>query len=235
MKRKNFLLAYFIVLCCAQTNVPAAVKIENVFVSDYFWRGFDITNEKPAFQPSLTLKEERTGICFCIWNSTGLNRQRTKKVDEWDFILSYSRVVSNKVEISSGYIHYNFPNGNLPNVTHEFNLGFSVNTLFSPALKVYYDVKMGTGVYVIGSVSQKIINLPLFAGAAIGYNRKMFIKYSGISDVTFSLSGNVPLKYRNIYFLPSINYTIIPKNMQGKNGLSEQNEFWSAIGFGISF
>lgn len=235
MTKKYLFLTVFIILCCLGTNGSTAVKIENVFVSVYIWRGFDITNDSPAFQPSLTLKEEKTGIGFCVWNSTGLDRKRTKKVDEWDFILSYSKVVSNIGELSSGYIHYNFPNGNLPNVTHEFVLGFSLNTLFSPAIKLYYDVKIGTGIYVIGSVSQKILNLPLFAGAAIGYNRKMYIMDSGISDVTFSLSGNVPLNCKYIFFSPSVNYTIIPRYMQGNYGLSKHNKFWGTIGFGILF
>lgn len=235
MNQKYFLLTYLIALFCFDTNAMADVKLETVSVSHYIWRGFNVTNNKPAFQPSLTFKENKTGISVNIWNSTGFNRDQTRSADEWDITLSYSKVVSKIIEISGGYIHYNYPNVNIPNDSYEFNLGFALSTVLAPSVKVYYDANMGRGVYVAGSIAQKISTLPVVAGAVIGYNDGMFIQGSGMTDITLSLSGNFPLPNKNVYIISSLNYMICPGYMQGKNGLSHENVFWGTIGLGISY
>ncbi len=229
-----------ILILFSLVSVPSAaqttISIDNAVVSRYIWRGFDLTaNNNAATQPSVTFTDERTGIYFNFWNSTGFNRDKTSGADEWDFSAGYSKSLSSLVEVSVGYIYYTFPNLPGPNISHEFNAGLSLGTLLSPSVTAYYDAELGTGFYLLGSVEQGLGRLPVTLGIAAGYNSEMFINDSGISDVTFLAAFEISLPYENAYLSPGIYYTLIPEGMRGKGGLSNENELWFSVGFGYTF
>ena len=229
------LICLFYVFPPATAAAFGEISVESAVVSRYIWRGFDVTsNNKPALQPSVTFTDQKTGIYFNFWNSTGFDRNATKGVDEWDFAVGYSKKLTDLVEVSVGYIYYTFPNYNTANISHEFNAGIALGTVLSPSITAYYDAELGTGLYLLGAVSQGLGSSPVSVGAAFGYNSEMFIDKSGFSDITLSIGIDIPLPYKNVSLSPSVNYTMIPDNMKGAGGLSDENELWISLGFGIS-
>ena len=97
MNRKLILFLTITLTFITFSSTFAGITFENVFVSRYIWRGFDLTDNKPCMQPSITFHDERTGLSLNFWNSTGIDRDKTKGADEWDFSIGYSKNISNVV------------------------------------------------------------------------------------------------------------------------------------------
>ena len=231
-RRAASLLSIFLVTSMAH----ASISVDNAIVSRYIWRGFDLTpNNNAATQPSVTFLDEGTGIFFNFWNSTGFDRDKTSGADEWDFSAGFSRSLSGLVSASLGYIYYSYPNIAGHNISHEFSAGLSFGTILSPSVTAYYDCNLGRGFYALASVKQGLGTLPITLGATAGYNSEMFIGDSGFTDFVLSASFSVPLPYENVRLSPGIFYALIPESMQGKGGISGENELWFSIAFGVTF
>ena len=98
--------------------------------------------------------------------------------------------------------------------------------MFSPTLTAYYDVNLGSGLYVLLEGSHSIplsesLGLDLHAG--LGYNSKQYIDESGLSDLT--IGASLPFKLGSWTIAPLVNYTFV-----FLDSVNDENEFW----FGIS-
>ncbi|MHB8054908.1 MAG: TorF family putative porin, partial [Candidatus Aminicenantales bacterium] len=201
--------------------------------SRYIWRGFDLLwNNKPALQPSVTYTFGESGLSANLWGSFALSdRSMYKDLDEIDLTLDYAFALSDRAEMSVGFIAYTYPfwpGFTFKNeVTEEFYVSAGLPEVFlSPTLTAYYDVNLGTGLYVLLEGSHSIplseaLGLDLSAG--LGYNNKLYIDDSGLSDLT--LGASLPIKLGNWTIAPRVNYTFV-----FLESVNDENEFW----FGIS-
>ena len=202
-------------------------------MSKYIWRGFDLfAPNNPAFQPSATYTFGKSGFSANVWTSFSLGDRKIYKYDdEIDLTLTYSFKTPEDYSLSVGLIHYgwyfdkvfSFKNS----TTQEFfvSAGFP-HAVLQPSLTAYYDVNMGTGLYVslkVGQSLQLADGLPLNLSACLGYNSRQWIDTSGLSDLTFCVT--LPIRVGPLTIAPLINYTFV-----FLNEVNPKNEFW----FGLS-
>ena len=93
-------------------------------------------------------------------------------------------------------------------------------------LNAYYDVNLGSGLYVALEGSRSIPlseSLDLNLKARLGYNSKQFIDESGLSDLTLGVS--LPIKLGDWTIAPLVNYTFV-----FLDSVNKDNEPW----FGLS-
>ena len=127
------------------------------------------------------------------------------------------------VDFSAGLIYYTFPNLVGDNTSPEIFAGITLSKLpYSPSFRIYYDMNLGDGVYLVGSISQSISHLPLTINTSVDYNQNQYINDSGISDVALSCSYD--LKIRRISLSPSLNYAYIPMKT-----VNNESEFWASV------
>lgn len=106
------------------------VTVDATWVSKYIWRGFDVLDDKAAFQPSINLDLYGTGFSFTAWSSfAGASKNggsvSTVDAEEWDYILTYSGTHEGtyRTDYALSYAYFDYPdkaskNGDL----QEFNL-----------------------------------------------------------------------------------------------------------------
>ena len=79
----------------------------------------------------------------------------------------------------------------------------------SPTLSVYYDVNLGSGLYVsLGGSHELKVNekMSLEAGGFIGFNSRQYIDKTGFSDIDFYVK--LPLTLGKLTLTPSLNVMI---------------------------
>ncbi len=202
-------------------------------MSKYIWRGFDLYyNNNPAFQPSVTYTFGESGLSANLWGSFALGDRSTyKNHDEFDLTLDYAFSLSDQLKMSVGFIQYGYYFGGKEvfkeNTTQEFYVSAGLpETFLSPTLTAYYDVNLGSGLYVALEGSRSIPlseSLGLNLKARLGYNSKQFINESGLSDLTLGVS--LPIKLGDWTIAPLVNYTFV-----FLDSVNKDNEPW----FGLS-
>jgi uncharacterized protein (TIGR02001 family) len=203
------------------------LSLEITYTSRYIWRGFDLLhNNHSAVQPSLTYKFGRTGLWINIWSSFGINqRTTTKPADELDYVIGYDISLGKElIDFSTGLIYYTYPNLTGENTSPEIfaSLLFPKMT-FSPSLAVYYDMNLGDGLYMIGSISKSLDSLPITLSLSAGFNNHQYIKDTGLSDIVLSCSYD-NIKIRSTSLSASLNYGFIPMDT-----VNDEDEFWVSI------
>ncbi len=120
MKKKGILLTAVVLLTMAglaqAQEGELGVTLDATWVSKYIWRGFDLFDDKAAFQPSIDLDLYGTGFSFNIWTSqpgsSGTSDISTVNAEEWDYTLTYSNSVLDgetyKTDWSVSWIYYNY-------------------------------------------------------------------------------------------------------------------------------
>jgi len=109
MKKKGILLSTVILLIAmglVQAQEDAVgVTLDATWVSKYLWRGFDLTDDKGAFQPSVDVDLFGSGFSINVWasyptsagdmNKSAANRAGASRVDttEYDYTLAYDTVI----------------------------------------------------------------------------------------------------------------------------------------------
>lgn len=202
-------------------------------MSRYIWRGFDLfAPNNPAFQPSATYTFGESGFSANVWTSFSLGDRRIYKYDdEIDLILTYVFKTPEDYRLSVGLIHYGWYFDRNFTFRHSTTQEFFVTAgllkaFLQPSLSVYYDVTMGTGLYISLKIGQSVNltdDLPLNLSACLGYNSRQWIEASGLSDLTFCAS--LPIKAGALTIAPLVNYTFV-----FLKEVNLHNEFW----FGLS-
>jgi hypothetical protein len=212
MKKVTLLLPVFLV----GVLLPGAVSGQVDLVSRYIWRGFDLLPENHgAIQPSFTVDLGRSGFSLNVWSSFALAQRGTFKYsDEIDLTLSYAFKVPEDWELTVGFIHYGywFADGFRfkDNTSQEVFATITRTDLpLSPALSVYYDFNLGSGLYIIlgGSHELKLSErISMEMGGLIGFNSKQYIDKTGFSDI--DLYAKLPLTAGRLTLTPSLNVMI---------------------------
>jgi hypothetical protein len=210
-------------------------------VSEYVWRGFDVLNGHPAFQPGATIGFGNTGIYFDYWSSYALTHRTDEehfldRFDEIDLTLginkSLKELINIPISVQAGGIGYIFPNLDKDDFTWELFAGVTFDEIiFTPYVKFYYDFELGNGLYaeVGGNYSVKVFKEQvLVASAAIGYNGGQYNTESGISNIPLGLATTFNLDILAI--TPSVSYIFTPDESVN----SDSGEFVAAIKAAVS-
>ncbi len=94
-----------------------AVTVDATYTTKYIWRGFDILDDKAAFQPSVNF-DLGNGFSFNVWgslagSSKGDGAVSTVDREEWDYTLAYSNSINEgcpwKTNYTVGWRFYDYP------------------------------------------------------------------------------------------------------------------------------
>ena len=215
------LLASLAVPASAQDKEsPWSFSLDNTFVSQYLWRGF-VVNTSPALQPNVSVGYK--GFSVSSWSNV------SQKIEgfgqnwiEHDLTLDYSHSFD-KLGVSAGYIWYHFPgipSSTAGRHTHEFYVGASYDTLFSPSFTYYRDVDQGDGnyFYFSGGHSQELgKGVVLNLGAGVGVNNKLFIDHTTVSN--FDATASVDIPWGKVVFSPFFTQMVGHKSLFGSNNM----------------
>lgn len=126
MKKKGILLATVILLIAGglvQAQEDAVgVTLDATWVGKYLWRGFDLLDDKGAFQPSVDVDLFGSGFSVNVWasypTSAGTMNKGTagaaSRVDatEYDYTLAYDTIICedevHATNIRAQYIYYDY-------------------------------------------------------------------------------------------------------------------------------
>ena len=119
MNRKKILLIAGILLCIAAgTQAQEAdearlgVDLDATWVSKYLWHGFDLFDDKAAFQPSVNVDFWGSGFSFNYWASIPCSSGLVN-LTEYDYTVAYDRTVFEgekyATDVTANYIYYDFP------------------------------------------------------------------------------------------------------------------------------
>ncbi|TKJ33825.1 MAG: hypothetical protein CEE38_19575 [Planctomycetes bacterium B3_Pla] len=127
MKKQVILLAAVVLFCAAglvqAQEDPLGVTADATWVSKYLWYGFDLLDDKGAFQPSVDVDLFGSGFSLNVWSSyptavgdmnKGGGAAGTSRVDatEFDYTLAYSTVICegepHATYITAQGIYYDF-------------------------------------------------------------------------------------------------------------------------------
>jgi hypothetical protein len=115
----NLLLGVFLIVspCLgADDEKELGVSLDITWVSKYLWRGFDLFDDKAAFQPSATFDLYGTGFSAQFWasypGSSGTSTVSTVNATEYDYTIAYDFSLfeseSYATSIHTNYIYYDF-------------------------------------------------------------------------------------------------------------------------------
>lgn len=150
------------------------------FLSQYFWRGYELSRNSVVMQPSITVGYK--GFSANLWGnldskpyfSGAGDINYTSTMNETDFTLSYNKSLG-LVNVGGGYIYYALAslNKDLPKRAdaQELFVTVGLNTILSPTLTVYKEIDHYRHLYVLFGISHTfelsdIISLKLAATAS---------------------------------------------------------------------
>ncbi|MCJ7525925.1 MAG: hypothetical protein MUP71_12005 [Candidatus Aminicenantes bacterium] len=230
---KKSVLFLLICLGSAMLPLPGAVSAQVDLVSRYIWRGFDLLPDNhAAIQPAFTVDLGESGFSLNVWSSFALAQRGVFKYsDEIDLTLEYAFKMPEGWELSAGVIHYGYWFAEdfkfKDHTSQEVYATVARTDLpLSPELCVYYDLNLGSGLYVTlgGSQEWKMsekVNVEV--GGLIGFNSRQYIDKTGFSDI--GLYARLPLKAGKLTLTPSLNVM-----MPLLDEVNEDSEIW----FGFS-
>jgi uncharacterized protein (TIGR02001 family) len=155
---------------------PVSVEFTLAGVSDYRFRGISLSDKDPAFQPSVTVTHNDSGLYFSVWGS---NIAENSGSDiEVDFTAGISSQIG-KITSSLGAVYYAYPGASDLNYV---DLLASVGTDVGPltvGMNVAYAPKQNNigdqdNIYVAGTASLPIADSPFTINASLGYEDGAF-------------------------------------------------------------
>lgn len=254
MKIRNFVLACYLISSFGFAD-DLKVSINNNFASAFVSNSTSLNwVDGPVWMPStnLSYKDGVHNYNLGAWavvnldgargfdNSADANNQvesNQGQVTEWDLFLSYKYTDFEVVDVSAGYIRYEFQqlDAHTSDIFVKFDAG---NWYLNPSLNVLYDTDgHNQGAHVILSVSHtvKLGDLALLAGASASWADKDYARayfsddqknHAGISNWSLSLSHAIALG--KITMTPKIAYYRLT-NSRGVLGKSYQQ--WGQLGY----
>ncbi len=149
-------------------------------LSQYFWRGYELSRNSVVIQPSLTVGYK--GFTANLWGNLDTkpyfagtaDTSYTSSMTETDFTLSYSKTLG-LFNLGGGYIYYALAplNRDAPKRAdiQEIFATVGLNTLLSPTVTVYKDIDHYRNWYFLLGISHvfefnKVVSLKLAATAS---------------------------------------------------------------------
>jgi uncharacterized protein (TIGR02001 family) len=227
----GFILFFFAPLAHSQIEMGSTLTL----VSRYIWRGFDtIPNNKPAFQPSVTLSFGKSGLWLNLWSAIAL---ADTNFMELDFIVGYDKTLSKDVTLCGGIGYFTFPSyPNYPDkssTSPEIYLGTTFNSIsLSPGLTAYYDFNLGDGLYATLNLQKSFLlgGKVLCTTFLLGYSTQYqdIVGDPGLSDICFGLSTD--FVFKRLTLTPCLNYVIVPNET-----INKENEIWGGLSINYDF
>lgn len=255
------LVIFIIVPICSAMNTPlgeVAVDFDATWNTKYLWRGFDLLDDKAAFQPSVNM-DFGNGLSFNLWSSfAGASKNggslSTVDADEMNYTLTYSNSVyegqPSAMDYAVSWIYYDFTD-TASNVAdaQEFNIDFAFPEICPgrtvPHYQVIYmwsaqgggpsnDIEGFIHVFGIGydfTVSE--LEQPISFSADITYNDNAGAETGDIdhdwSHITWGLSTSIDCPAGGT-ITPAIYY-----QTSMDDSVNKSDEFYAGISYGISF
>jgi uncharacterized protein (TIGR02001 family) len=178
MKMKQLSMVLVALLVFVATLVPAAQAAIEVsgdayvgYYDKYLWRGENLSESKPVVQGGVDLSTH--GFTLSYWSNL---QTHNGEMTETDVTLDYSYDINKLFSVSAGNIFYALDG--VPD-TNELYFGASVNTILSPAIKIYwdYDQAKDDGYFITASVGHSFELMD-----KLGLNLGTLVSYNGASD-----------------------------------------------------
>ena len=207
--------------CSAEDPEDAwIISADAAFNSKYIWRGIDLVDDT-VFQPSFAASYG--GLTFSIWGNMELTNSNDEvgEFTELDYVVDYT-CVWERMALSIGVIHYQFPNIGTPTTTEIYGAA-ALSILLEPTLTVYQDVDQADGTYFCFSLGHTLEDVWSLSGGisvsadfsgSLGYGSSNFNRfYYGFDNEAFTdalLSAALPIALSENWTLtPSVNYTTL--------------------------
>jgi hypothetical protein len=124
------------------------VTFDATWVSKYIWRGFDLQDDKAAFQPSLNFDFFDSGWSFNIWwnipgSSKGAANTSLVDAEEMDYTITYANSFwqeeTYQTDYAVSWVYYDYPDkGSEDADAQEFNFDLSWPKLMPYDIKPHY-------------------------------------------------------------------------------------------------
>ena len=235
-----------------------AVVPELTYATQYMYHGFNLGENHPTWQPSLTLDRLLPGFSLKAW----MNSPVDKDYDQFtqaDFLAmaTHDFVTARELTINlHGYVDYwSFPeyepepgNGDLSG--WQFHVGASLPDLISigripliPSYNYYYWTPDSRGDFEAGGQHELFLLLPvpcdllalrtppfqtLNLGASLNVHEGFWGVKSGLSHATAHLSTS--FDWKGIHITPSLNY-----QWSFEDSLDPEDEFWATLSASYRF
>jgi uncharacterized protein (TIGR02001 family) len=212
----------------AGSDPPLGVEIEAEVVSKYYWRGFNVTDDKPALQPGITLRHNPSGLWFNFWASLSLgNRPATRDTDEIDVTLALDRLLGETATLTAGVIFYRYPRlSTEENSTEEVFAGISFPEIPIQLRILYFqDFGLGDGGYFEVGGLHGIGDLSLAADLGIGASQ--YTGKKGFVDLVVGASYDVALGDSG-FLSPFVRFAVVGDRDRNPDG----TEFWFGVSVG---
>lgn len=231
-----------------------AVDVDATWVSKYIWRGWDILDDKAAFQPSVNF-DFGNGVSFNVWSSfAGASKHgaasSTVDLEEWDYTLSYANSAfqgqSYATEYSVSWIYYDYPDTTTWDTdAQEINVALawpeisSFGVVPSYTVVAFWGAKGGHGVRDISGFYH-------IFGLAYDLDMAEIGKTLSFTwDITFNDGQGVGVDHdwSHIVWGLSTSFDIgqgsltpaIYYQTSMEDSVNESDEFWVGISYGFSF
>lgn len=206
------------------TTSPIHSGVDVVTASAYVWRGF-VPVSRPSVQPNSWIKVGN--LTASSWLNIDSSGPFGRRLTEHDFTLDYS-VTSHGATLSAGYINYVFPDASTEKMSHEMYASIAGAGYFNPSIRVFQDVKYGSGTYGAVAVAHtyRAANVDLTPSVAVAYNHHQWIDASTWSDVNIGLKASLPPLWSRVTVSPFINLSrslapeLLPNRVYGGLSLS---------------
>ena len=242
---KKIVLALFISLMAAGVvfadDAPKTLDVGETVVTRYIWRGLDLLNHAPSFQPYVTWYAGNSGFSANAWFSWALSKRDEVPVrhdDEIDLSTTYTKTFG-AVQTTIGlyyvnfYKQYGYPNNGNTYYEGIFGAGLP-NIPLSPVLTWNHSLNPDAiGEYVtLGLTQLQNVNglpSPLVINATGGYSTQgwfvddMGNQKRGFSDLNISVSEDLP--WKNVIVTPAVNLNYTPN----KNSRHDQTAFVGSL------
>lgn len=145
---KQFVLAALLLFTALAPVAHAQVIAEASVVTDYVWRGFNVLDDNPAFQPAVTGILGETGFSANVWFSFALSdrdREAIRELDELDLTLDYEREMG-PVAVNAGIFTYHlfrvdgYPDDEATFVREAYAGVALIEAPFSPWVRYNYEL-----------------------------------------------------------------------------------------------
>ena len=131
-------------LACLASN--ADITLDATYVTKYLWRGYDLYDDKAAFQPSINV-DLNNGWYFGVWYSVA-GASGAVDAEEFDYYVGYANsfclAQQYQVDYSIDYLYYDYPDApsirnHVSNDTQEVNIDLAMPNLFACGLTPRYE------------------------------------------------------------------------------------------------
>ncbi len=232
-----------------EVNITAASS----YTSRYIWRGFDLYGDNDgAIQPSIDISTNAlrwVDISFNLWSSWAIDSGH-EEADEIDYSVSISRDVCDFLNVSTGYVYFDYPNANSLADVNEFWGSISILAIpgleeipLSTTIWAGYDFPVDSGGPERGwyfSLTEAVeVELPKVSemldapvlGSAItigGTDGVGGVDAELLSYIQYSLS--MTIGKGNVSFGPSLHYV---DNFE--DTINDNDEIWVSCDFSVGF